>query len=138
MAKDNEIADQMVELVEQLSANAQQLVDHSTGTISEDQLAELQEQQQALITALNKLDRKQQKSGEKPLSDAWPKHWKKIEEHLELFAELNEVFIQNLQVRKGLIQFDLNQVKKARKTVSDVKGAYGQAPRRSRRINRLS
>ena len=44
---------------------------------------------------------------------------------LDEFAKLNKAFIENLQVKQGLIKVELKEKKKTKQVLGSVKTAYG-------------
>ncbi len=105
--------------------NAKALKIISQGKVTVEELSALQGKQEELIAQLVKHDKSVQKLG-----DAVKKEtaWNRIQDKLQDFSKYNEEFIGNLAVRKGLIQFEIQEVKQARQSVNDMKSRYGHKP----------
>ncbi len=127
---------QMESLLDSLVVNASELKQLSTGTVQPEELEGLQAAQEGLIADLVKQDHAVQQLGEGAKADPC---WGRIQAKMDQFSELNEAFIKNLAVRKGLIQFEIQEVKKTRQSLSDMKVRYSpKAGDGKSRINELS
>lgn len=123
MAAKEDPIKKMEAVAKALVANAEKLVLASQEAASAEDLQPLQSEQDQLVNELLELDKMLQSKGAKPHSDH--PSWIDIEALLETFEDLNQTFITNLKVRKELIQFELQDIKKAKKGLNSVKGSYG-------------
>lgn len=131
MASDSEkIQVEIESITKKLTANAQDLLDCSKGTISESELVALQEEQDALIATLVEQNKCLLQACQAEPTGA---RWKRIQKSLDLFQELNGKFMDNIGVRKGLIQFELKDVRKARQSLKEVRASYGKSDGQSSR-----
>ena len=124
MKSAKEIVSGMETLVEEIVKTAEQLREMSCIKIVEDELNILQERQEYLIERLLELNvQYEDDSKGKGNSSSIDK----IQERLADFERLNQAYIENLQVRRGLIQFELEDNQRTRQVLDEVKGAYGTA-----------
>ncbi|MDF2550134.1 MAG: hypothetical protein K0S07_1201 [Chlamydiales bacterium] len=114
-------------LIEHLVNNAKQLLEISAQEIDPQEIARLQDEQELLIQKLAQASDGLEKS-------ASP-FWKEAEASLRQFEELNGSFISNLQVRKGLIQFDLDKIQESRHSLSNLHSSYGSKEEPKSRID---
>ena len=127
---------EMETVLDALVTNAESLKKLSMETVTTEELTKLQETQEGLLADLIKKDRAVQKLGTVVHSEP---AWQSIQNKLEGFSKLNETFIENLSVRKGLIQFEIQEVKKTRQSLGEMKSRYGTKPSDGKkRINKLS
>ena len=127
---------EMESVLDALVENAESLKELSSGTIASEELAKLQATQEALIADLVKKDAKAQKLDK---AEREQPAWGRIQQKLETFATLNDAFINNLSVRKGLIQFEIQDIKKTRQSLVEMKVRYGPKPGDDKpRINTVS
>jgi hypothetical protein len=122
--------------VEALIENAKALIEVSRGSVTAEELSKLQGRQEELIAEIIKKDKAVQKLGDGVKSES---AWSRIQEKLDLFGTLNESFIQNLSIRKGLINFEIEEVRKTRKSLAHVRTRYGNQPGDEKsRVNTIS
>jgi len=121
MTSHDDLLSEMDHLLQQLVSNAEQLYKESTQAISEETLMPLQNQQEELINAIVALNSSLESDNvtDSPL-------WEGIQEKLVIFQELNNSFINNLRVRKGLVNVEIKDVKKHQSQLSQLKAAYGK------------
>lgn len=130
MASAEVVLTQMDETLDQLIAIASELKELSKGTVVAEQLEKLQEQQEGLIAELCRLDALVHADDGQGIPKG-SKIWARVEDKMTAFSELNEAFIENVRVRKGLIQFEMQQIKKSRKAVAKMRESYtGTAPKK--------
>ena len=129
--------------LDKLTKVEKELLKLSTGDFVASEINALQSHQDALVQELLKVDSslKEKYGGE--YRNIESSRWSKIHEKLELFENLNENFIKNLSIRQHIIKVDLKDIKKTRKSLSEVKSAYrtprtskaGKTSKRKHRIN---
>lgn len=113
------------ETTELLVKNAEKLRELSCLNIVEEELSALQLEQEQLIKHILELDSLcvekglDKESKNIPLMDM-------VKDKLKLFEELNKSFIANLEVRKGLIKFELNENSKAKNALKVMKASYAK------------
>lgn len=99
--------DQMNQLFTELIQVATQLRDMSLQVISEEDLAPLQKHQEELVSQLEKIDQNIESHYKHQLSLAMREQF---HQQLQVFQQLNQEFIQNLNASHGLIQFELHRL----------------------------
>lgn len=115
MEKANDILAKMDVLLDKLVKNAEELKTISYHVISEEELAPLQLSQEQLIADLVKLDLElDAMTHHKKLEEASPVR-SRIRDKLTKFQSLNQNFIDNLAKTRGLIHFELGQIKAQQK-----------------------
>lgn len=131
MAKAEEQLREMESLLAELLQTARALKDVSSREISEEELMPLQDRQEELIEEIAKIDRSLARMKDKSFKET--PNWVNVQGALVKFQELNDQFIENMKVRKGLIDFDLKDVRKTRKAMAGLKESYGRskAPKKS-------
>lgn len=127
MSSSEQVLNEMRSVLTELVQVAKKLRDASRGTIDEKRVQQLQDEQELLIADLVAIDERyrevsQEKSGE---SDDVRVLREDIKEQIDSFQELNQIFIRNLQVRRGLIQLNLEETRKASSSLDSMKKAYG-------------
>lgn len=106
------------ELVERLVENARLMVELSRGVPEKQQIEELQEIQEALISEIKQISKKSKTPQDKTLN-----------ERLALFQKLNQQFIANLSVRKDLIGIDIGQLQAQQELlITKIQAAYSIVP----------
>lgn len=79
------------------------------------------------------------------LQENYGKSWKKknpltsdkIAVKLKAIEKFYQRFIQNVSIRKGLIQTELSEINKTKRTLSTVKDLYGGSLKHKKRFNTL-
>ena len=124
MEKTVELLTKMEGVLDQLITQAQDLIDLSKSSVAPEELANMQKQQEKWVDLLQQYDADLANACEPDTQlDAFPQ-WNKIQKQLDYFQTLNNTFIQNLSTRKGIIQFEVNDVKKTRKSLREMKTGY--------------
>jgi hypothetical protein len=122
----------LVELEDSLTALvlvAKELVELSTMSIDNKLITELQKKEEKLVENVQQLD--EQVSKKYPgyqVEELFPKQWKVILKLLKGFQNLNEQFIQNLSVRKGLVGGEISDIRRRRADLSKLKKVYVRSP----------
>lgn len=132
------ILKQMSVLVSELGANVEAL--HRSSRQNED-VAPLQTKQEELLAELTELDRAF--AVEAKLSEASKKQLALLRDQVSKVRERNEKFTESLKVRLGLIQLNMDEVRRSSQALLDMKVAYLNAPKyaisaTSRPLNTLS
>lgn len=104
-------------LFKELIQVATQLRDDSRQVLSEAELAPLQKQQEQLLVQISEIDQEIQDYYAKELDPKVHEHW---HNQIQLFKQLNQEFITNLNETHGLIQFDARTLKQRRSDEEDV------------------
>ncbi len=125
---------EMERVVTDLVVVAKDLHECSKGALAEEELNALQERQDTLVNELVELDAAITDEGGVAKQGAV---WKRIRLALDEFQHFNQKFISNVNVRKGLVQFDLANVRKSRKFLADMRGSYGKTDAKDKRSPRL-
>lgn len=99
--------DQMNQLLDELIQVATQLRDMSLQVISEEDIEALQKRQEDLLNQLEKVDQSIQDNYRHQVETEIQNQFHK---QLQLFQQLNQEFIQNLNASHGLIQFELHRL----------------------------
>ena len=116
---------EMKTTIDALLANASELLELSKHVDSVDELTPLQTEQEKLITQLISLDEEVQKRAKTKAARSKLPEWDAIQAGLDKFEELNQAFITQLGIRKGIIQFEINDIKKSKKQLAAMKDSYG-------------
>lgn len=146
MSEIQELLCEFESTTDQLIQLAQELLDHSSDDIQKGKIEKLQEKQKDLVDKVLDFEKKLSKKGIVDDKRREYPNWLRIEEKLAYFQTLNEQFINNFKVRKGLIQFEVEKVQKTKRQLQDVKKTYGGKGKKGkgkdkkdgRRINTLS
>lgn len=134
---EKKVLTEMEDTLDALLDGAKALHLMSSGTIVPEQLNELQQQQRELVAKLQEQDGVFQSLSRKQGNvDGQAR----INEKLESFASLNQSFISNLAVRKGLINFEVQKLAQAHVSLDGMKRRYGGngAPKGKPRIDEVS
>ena len=123
-------------LLQQLVSNAKQLYKASKQAITEEILAPLQTKQEELIDAIIRTDSYLEENREKNAYDS--PLWAGIQDKLKTFQNLNNSFIENLGVRKELINFEIKDTKKRKLQLSQLKTVYGKKTSRKKTKSRIN
>ncbi len=94
-------------LLKELIQVATQLRDASIQVIAEEEMAELQNRQEALLKQLEQLDAEMRAAFGHQLDKSMQQL---IHEKLSTFQKLNQEFVDNLNSSHGLIQFELRRI----------------------------
>lgn len=125
MSKPSTIVLELEKVVDELVSNAKELKELSTRSTSEEELSPLQGHQEKLIKKLKSVNTAITKQFKKGIGNGDGSVWARVEKKLEMFQNYNEQFISNLSVLKGLIHFEIQDIKKTRQSVAKLKAAYG-------------
>ncbi len=121
------------EVVVDLLKVAECLAKMSSTQIVQEELLSSQDKQDALIgrlTCLNgELEEYHAKEGGEVPN---PLLGEKVMIELDRFQVLNQSFISNLEVRQGLIKFELDETQKNKQVLGEVQDAYGGSEELSR------
>ena len=136
-------SDQIQRLKQHLGAFltlAKKLTKLSSGNFDAEEVNHLQEQQTEYLTELVDLEKSLSKSYADGWGKAFPKALLEVKELKQAINKASQEFIQNLKVRKELIQIDIQEINKTKSALSAVKELYGTGNQQSRRqkVNALS
>lgn len=113
-----DLIDTIDALVNELVGTAKQLLQMSTQSPTKETVEPLQEKQEGLVSRLLDLEANQTDLRQSP-------KWDAVEEKLQEFQQFNEKFIENMQVRQGLVHFEIKELKKRKHQLAQVKIVYG-------------
>ncbi len=133
-----EVIDEMRKIVESIVDTAEQLKQLSTTDYDSEEMGALQAEQENLIQQLTDLDRRHKALHERhgdADDEAYEKARTRIIERLHFFETLNKNFIENLEVRKGLIKIELGEVQRQKKSLEKLSHAYAKGGSSSKKVN---
>jgi uncharacterized protein Yka (UPF0111/DUF47 family) len=113
------------ELIDLILQNAEQLLRLAKKDFDENKLDELQKSQDLLIQRVIELDHGYQQLHE--LEESPKRHHSLIEQihrKLDIFQDLNQKFIENVSIKRGLIKLELQDVEKQRRVLGNLSKAY--------------
>jgi hypothetical protein len=119
-------------IVTSLIKIAAKLKDVSMQEASYEVILPLQEEQEELIQKLLCAEKAFVKKNKKTIEESNKLAWTRVQKGIQMFQELNDTFVNNLMVRKELIHFDLNEIKKTRQSVAKLRGSYGKKRRKQK------
>lgn len=118
-----ELLQQMNSLLDELIALAEVMLEHSSADAKAESIEKLQDQQQGIIDKLIVSDKSLQS-----LLQENHNHFEhdiaNLEKKIAAFEQANAKFIANLSIRKSLIHFELEDVRKSRSAIAKMKAAY--------------
>ena len=122
MATVKQLCDEMSKVAADLISNATTLLELSKSPDPMEEIKEYQEKQEELVEVLLALDKEIHglADSEADLSG----FWKDIVNKIDIFQQMNESFVSNLSIRKGLIRFEVNDLRRTRKNLNSVKKVY--------------
>lgn len=132
----------MDSLLNELLGNAEALLEQSIQDAKAETLEILQQKQQTIIEKLIEADQVLQNHLKSDHQGSFNQQLESLQTKISSFEELNQKFITNLTMRRSLIHFELQDIRKSRNALSKVKAAYiaktsGKRPK-SPSINTLS
>ncbi|MFT4552838.1 MAG: hypothetical protein ACI9S8_001469 [Chlamydiales bacterium] len=128
----SELVTNLQEKLDQALENVNALHKASSGNIDGEDFKCLQSQQDEILSQLLEADQKLCKEygskwyAQKPLSHL------QIKDKIKAIEELNSCFIENMKVRKGLLEIELQGLSKTKRTFSKMKTYYGKVKKRLR------
>ena len=124
MSSVKKLSQEMLRVGDELVANAKELLEVSRGPNPNEKINPLQDTQEELVQTLLALDAELRElvQSEADLQSFWTQMHQKIDE----FQALNEKFVSNLSTRKGLIRFEVNDLRRARRNLNSVKKSYAR------------
>lgn len=128
----------MIELMDALLDNAQQLIELAQGAATAQEFEPAQDEQEKLILQINQLDAQLTDQTKGKAADKHPEELKELDEKMDLFSQFNQTFIDHLSVRRELIHFDIQENKKAIKSVADVRATYTKQASKGKKASRES
>lgn len=114
--------------------NAKALNQAVSGDIYSENFKELQSQQSEILSQLIEADKKlceeygRKWYAQRPLSHL------QIKDKIRTIQKLNEDFVGNLKVRKGLLGIELQELNKTKRTFSQVKTHYGKPEKKQKKL----
>jgi DNA repair exonuclease SbcCD ATPase subunit len=123
MATAKQLLKEIDQLVGELTATAERLRTVSDRAIEEAEISSLQDQQNEIIQRLSQAD-----EALKAVDSNYQKlpAWEAIQKRLEHFTDLNREFVKNLSVRKGVLNFELQDIRKTRRYLRGMDESYGK------------
>lgn len=144
MSEIEELFTEFEEKTDSLISLAQELLNQAGSQGTKEKVEALQMEQKHLVDSIVSLEKKLSRKGVDEEKRKEYSNWARIEEKLTYFQNLNEEFINHYKVRKGLIQFEMEKVKKTKKALNGVKKTYvnkgkkEKGKKEGKRINTLS
>ncbi|MCB1136819.1 MAG: hypothetical protein KDK78_11165 [Chlamydiia bacterium] len=134
MAAKKQLLNEMELAAAELVVVAKDLYNCSKGALAEEELNTLQSRQEELIQKLVALDASLTEAGGVSEDE---EAWGRVRDALDEFQNYNQQFISNVNVRKGLVQFDLANVRKSRRFLSEMKSTYGKAKPKAKKAGKV-
>ena len=124
----------MEECAGRLVATARELKAFSSQSFNNEDVEKLQNEQETLVEEIGNIDKALRETYGDDYRTMQSEAWQQVQDRIDLFQTVNDDFVRTFAMRRNLVQLDIQEIRKSRKVISEVRDAY--ADRNSLQYNK--